>query len=205
MTNDWNQAKTNLAAGGKVLFTPDPKDLDNTCPPLSNIPVFWNRVMNPKLDAMLGLWINVKHPAMAGFPTEAFCDWQWTDVVNKMRTVNLDKAPRELKPIVQAIDDWNRNYRLAVVFECNVGQGRLLVCAPEIQRDVDKHTVARQLRRSLLDYMASEKFKPLATLTVAQANALWPGRNGGGVQGAQPQMNTSPDINEGPNAVQRVR
>jgi hypothetical protein len=205
VTEDWNEAKASLAAGGKVLFTPAAQDLDNTCPPLSNIPVFWNRVMNPKLDAMLGLWCDVKHPALAGFPTEAFCDWQWTDVVNHMRAINLDKAPRELKPIVQAIDDWNRNYKLGVVFECNVGQGRLLVCAPEIQQNIENHTVARQLRRSLLDYMASAKFRPAATLTTAQADALWPGRNRASAPDALPRMTTSPDINESPNAASRVR
>ena len=71
-TGVWEDAKTRLAAGGKVLFTPAAKDLDDTSPPLNNVPVFWNRQMNPKLEAMLGLWCDVKHPALADSPARPF-------------------------------------------------------------------------------------------------------------------------------------
>ena len=81
VTGLWEDAKNRLAAGGKVLFTPAATDLDDASPPLNNVPVFWNRQMNPKLEAMLGLWYDIEHPALAGFPTEAFCDWQWTDMM----------------------------------------------------------------------------------------------------------------------------
>ena len=130
VTSVWEDAKNRLAVGGKVLFTPVAKDLDDTSPPLNNVPVFWNRQMNPKLEAMLGLWCDIKHPALAGFSSEAFCDWQWTDIVRGVRAINVEKAPPQLQPIVSAIDDWNRNYKLGVVFECKVGPGRLLVCRP---------------------------------------------------------------------------
>ena len=53
VTGVWEDAKNRLAAGGKVLFTPAAKELDDTNPPLNNVPVFWNRQMNPKLEAML--------------------------------------------------------------------------------------------------------------------------------------------------------
>jgi beta-galactosidase len=203
VTNVWKDAKTRLAAGGTVLFTPGDADLDDTSPPLNNVPVFWNRQMNPKLEAMMGLWCDVKHPALAGFPTEAFCDWQWTDVVRKVRAINVEKAPAELRPIVSAIDDWNRNYKLGVVFECKVGPGRLLVCAADIANDLEHRTVARQLRRSLLDYMAGERFQPSVTLTAEQADSLWPGPS---AKKTEPAAGTPPpDINEGPNRAPVVR
>jgi len=44
-----------------------------------------------------------------------------------VRAVNLDRLTPELEPIVWAIDDWNRNYKLGVIFECSVGDGRLLM------------------------------------------------------------------------------
>ena len=157
--------------------------------------------MNPKLEAMLGLWVNSKHPALAGFPTEGFCDWQWTDLVRNMRTVNIEKAPKELQPIVQAVDDWSRNYKLAVVVECKVGPGSLVICCPDIQTNIANKTVARQLRRSLLDYMASDKFQPQVALTPEQATALFPGRRAATPADAPP----IPDIQEGANTTQRVR
>ncbi|MGA2061664.1 MAG: sugar-binding domain-containing protein [Thermoguttaceae bacterium] len=203
VTGIWGDAKNRLATGGKVLFTPAATDLDDTCPPLNNVPVFWNRQMNPKHEAMLGLWCDVKHPALAGYPTEAFCDWQWTDIVRGVRAINVEKVPPQLQPIVSAIDDWNRNYKLGVVFECKVGPGRLLVCAPDIQNNLENRSVARQLRRSLLDYMAGEQFQPPVTLTVQEADALWLGsnaRNSELAPVAPPQ-----DINEGPNTPSVVR
>jgi beta-galactosidase len=88
--------------------------------------------------------------------------------VNSVRSVNLSAAPRELKPIVWAIDDWNRNWKLGVIFECNVGPGRLLVSAINLDGERGGSEL-QQLRRSLLDYMAGDKFKPAATLTPEQA------------------------------------
>ena len=117
--------KLPLTAGGKVLFLPRPADLDWTSPPLDVVPVFWNRMMTPGWGRMLGLWCDAGHPALSGFPTEASFDWQWTELVRRMRAINLDRLPRALQPIVQPIDDWNRNYKLGMVFECKVGRGRL--------------------------------------------------------------------------------
>jgi len=197
LTNKWSEAAERLAAGGKVLFVPPASILDDTCPPLNNVPVFWNRLMNPKLEAMLGLLCEVKHPALAGFPTEANCDWQWTELVRNIRAVNLDHAKAELAPIVQAIDDWSRNYKLGVIFECRVGEGKLLVSAIDIMNSPDARPAAQQLRRSLLDYMASDKFQPRAALSTEEAAALWPALTGPGFKAQRPGA-APPEINEGP-------
>jgi beta-galactosidase len=198
LTSDWKDAAAQLASGGKVLFVPPAAALDDTCPPLNNVPVFWNRLMNPKLESMLGLWCDTKHPALAEFPTGANCDWQWADLVRGVRAVNLDHAPRELRPIVQAIDDWSRNYRLGVVFECQVGAGRLLVCTVELEKNLDDRPAARQLRKSLLDYMAGNQFQPQIKLTPDQATALWPGLTGHAFK-AGPQAAPIPEVNENAN------
>jgi hypothetical protein len=151
--------------------------------------------MNPKLEAMLGLWCDTKHPALAEFPTGANCDWQWADLVRGVRAVDLDHAPRELRPIVQAIDDWSRNYRLGVVFECQVGAGRLLVCTIDLEKNLDQRPAARQLRKSLLDYTAGNQFQPQIKLTPDQASALWPGLTGHSFK-AGPQAAPIPEVNE---------
>ena len=81
----------------------------------------------PRFDAMLGLLADPAHAALAQFPTTEACDWQWTPLIDNVRSVNLTGAPREMKPIVAAIDDWNRNWRLGVIFECAVGPGDVFV------------------------------------------------------------------------------
>ena len=172
VTGSWIEAEKKLAGGGKVLFLPRTADLDWWSPPLARVPVFWNALMGPTWSRMLGLWCDVKHPALAEFPTETHCDWQWTELTRNSRAINLDRLPRALQPIVQAIDDWNRNYRLGLVFECKVGSGKLMVCSADLESPLDSRPVARQLRRSLLDYMAGEKFQPQTEVSADAIRSL---------------------------------
>lgn len=160
ITHSWDEAEIKLNEGGKVLYMPRKADLDWTSPPLDTVPVFWNRLMNPAWGRMLGLWIDKKHAALTYFPTDSFFDWQWTEIVKNARAVNLGKLPKNLQPIVQPIDDWNRNYKLGLVFEAKVGKGKLLVSSADLENDLDERIAARQLRQSILNYMASAKFNP---------------------------------------------
>lgn len=168
VTSSWDDAQKKLAAGGKVLFQPRLADLAWNSPPLARVPVFWNALMGPTWSRMLGLWCDTNSPALSAFPTDANCDWQWTELARNARAVNLDTLPRDLTPIVSAIDDWNRNYKLGVIFEARVGPGKLLVCSI----DLDSRPGAQQLRCSLLDYMAGEKFQPKTKLSAADFAAL---------------------------------
>lgn len=167
ITRSWPEAETALSKGENVLFIPRAADLAWNCPPLDDVPIFWNRLMGPQWSRMLGLWCDPRHPALAGFPTESFGDWQWISIVDGVRALNLDNLPRELQPIVQPIDDWNRNYKLGLLFECRSGPGRLIVSAIDLTSGLS-NPVSRQLRASLLSYMKSDRFKPAVELTGGQ-------------------------------------
>lgn len=158
ITHSWSEAEKKLAAGGKVLFVPNMSELDWTSPPLDTVPVFWNRQMGPGWSRMLGLLIG--GGGLGNFPTEANFDWQWSSLMNNVRAINLERLPADIKPAVWAIDDWNRNYKLGVIFECALGDGKLLVSAIDVTNPDDKNMVRRQLRYSLLNYMASDCFQP---------------------------------------------
>jgi beta-galactosidase len=170
MISSWPEAEARLASGGKVLFLPKGADLDSTDPRFTSLPIFWNHLMNPNGTTMLGSWNDVKHPALAGFPTESNCDWQWIDITANTRALNVDTLPKALQPIVQPIDDWNCNLKLALVYECRVGAGQLMVCGIDLDA---KRPGTPSLRRSILDYMASAKFKPATPITVADLRAHW--------------------------------
>jgi hypothetical protein len=203
MTTSWPQAAGYLAQGGKVLFTPPTAVLDDRNPPLDDVPVFWNRAMNPKLSAMLGLWVDAKSPALAEFPTQGYCNWQWTRIVRGVRAINLDHLPPAVSPIVSAIDDWSRNWKLAVIFECKVGQGSLMVCPIDFQsRSNSSNPVAQQLRRSLLDYISSDKFQPAVAVTESDLDKLWTkaGSRSKGDASSKPSSAT-PDVDEGTHPV----
>jgi hypothetical protein len=202
VTHDWSEAKTNLADGKKVLFLPKAGDLDSAkCPPMKSVPVFWNIQMtvrppqnpHPRFDAFLGLLCEANSPALAEFPTDVYCNWQWTPLVDNVRAINLTGTPKDLRPIVWAIDDWNRNWKLGVLFECNVGAGKLFVSAIDLEKE-NSAPGLKQLRRSILDYMSSANFRPAATLTVEDVAKLW---SHGSKNSAETKRVFDPDLNDG--------
>ena len=172
VTRSWDEAEKKLADGGKVLLLPRSVDLDWSSPPLARVPVFWNALMGPTWSRMLGLWCQPTHPALAEFPTGPGCDWQWTELMHNTRAINLESLPPGLQPIVQAVDDWNRNYKLGLVFECRVGAGRLLVSSVDFTA-LATNPVARQLYHSLLDYAAGAKFRPKIAVAPEALRGLW--------------------------------
>jgi len=178
ITNSWDEAEARLATGGKVLFSPRNTDLDWTSPPLDTVPVFWNRLMGPGWGRMLGLWIDrppgeSKSLALGSFPTGSAFDWQWAQLMPTTRAINLDRLPEELEPVVWAIDDWNRNYKLGVVFECAVGNGRLLVSAVDITKTSTSNPVLYQLRSALVNYARTDCFQPNVSVSREAMRSLF--------------------------------
>jgi hypothetical protein len=113
----------------------------------------------------LGLLCDPRHPALAKFPTAFYQDWQWNEIVTRAQGMVLDTLPQDLRPIVQPIDDWNTNRKLGLIWECRVGRGRLLVCSADLAKDLEKRPAARQLRASLVSYMAGKRFNPRVTVS----------------------------------------
>jgi hypothetical protein len=162
------EAQRALAAGERVLFAPPVDEIKGIEGKF--VPVFWSPVHFPKQPGTMGLLCDPAHPALREFPTESHSDWQWWDPVLRSRSVVLDGLT--VTPIVRVIDNFVRNHSLANVFEARVGDGRLLFCAIDIVTDLEKRPVARQLRASLLRYVASPDFKPQTALTADRLRAL---------------------------------
>jgi hypothetical protein len=60
---------------------------------------------------------------------------------------------------VQVIDNLERNNKLGLIFEFKVGEGRLLICMSDLNKQLDKPE-ALQLYQSILNYMKSDRFSP---------------------------------------------
>jgi hypothetical protein len=159
-----------LAGGGRVVLLPSLSRIRGR--PETWAPIFWNSQWFRGRNHSLGLLCDVKHPALAGFPTDFHSDWQWHDLMNRSVAVDLSDGPAGLRPIVQVVPDWNHPRREALLFECKVGKGRLLVCSADLATDLDQRPAARQLRRSLLDYAAGGNFDPAAEMTPDQIRPL---------------------------------
>lgn len=120
----------------------------------------------------LGLLVNAAHPLLRNFPTDTHTDWQWRDMAFEGTPFILDSAPKGYRPIVQVIDNTERNHRLGLVFEFCVGKGRLLVCMADMNH-LTAHPESRRFHLSLLEYMQSADFQPTVTLTASELSNLF--------------------------------
>lgn len=177
VSSSWEEAKARLTGGGKVLFLAGVPEKPSPDLALTTSPIFWNRLMNPNRTWMLGLLNESKHGSLAEFPTEDSCDWQWTGLLPKTTAMNMEALPPSLTSVVQPIDDWNRNLRLSLLFECGVGNGKLMVTSFDLSdRTIAQQTVAAALRKSVLNYMVSSKFKPRNVVKMEELEAWVPTR-----------------------------
>jgi len=161
------QTREALAAGKSVLLLPRGTEENKHCSKTKFLPVYWSFAMFQKQPGCLGTLCDPDHPALAAFPTDFHCDWQWRELMEKGRAFILNEAPGRFRPLVQVIDDFHRANKLGAVFETRAGQGRLVVCSLDLDTDLETRLVARQLRHSLLSYMGSDRFQPAAELEPA--------------------------------------
>ena len=177
LTSVWDAtAQAALKAGGTVWLMippnrvrPSPKQGPIA---LGFSSIFWNTAWTKgQAPHTLGILCDPKHPALATFPTDAHTNWQWWYPIQHAAAMILDGLPAELRPTVQVIDDWFTNHRLALVFEAQVGPGRLLVTSIDLN-DAGLDPVRRQLRASLLAYLAGPQFQPAVPVTAADVRGL---------------------------------
>ena len=150
-----------LEKGGKVLLLAAGKVENGKEVVHHQTPVFWNtswfKMRPPHTTGML---IYENHPVFADFPTEDFADLQWWEVANRQQIMNLTYFPDGFSPIVQPIDTWFLNRKLAMLFEARVGKGRLMVSSIDFKLD-SQNIVSRQLYNSMLKYIKSDQFNPI--------------------------------------------
>ena len=157
-----------LRQGANVLLFPDHELIKDRSVRPQFISEFWNwqvfkagaeKQKRPVSAGTLGILTNPQHPLFRHFPTEYHSNWQWWSITNNARPLILDKTDTSFRPVVQVIDNIDRNHKLGMIFESRVGKGRLLVCMANLPALMDKPE-ARQLYYSILQYMASDDFNP---------------------------------------------
>jgi hypothetical protein len=170
--------KALLAAGKTVVLLP----ASHSIPGIDGFftPDFWCYPMfrsiceggkKPVAPGTLGLLIDARHPALAAFPTETHSNWQWWDLVMGSRAAVLNGTPSKFRPIVQVIDNFERNHKLGFLFEAKVGPGSLLVCTLDLLNKQDS-PVARQMLHSLMQY-AQSGCSPKDVLAITEVNSIF--------------------------------
>ena len=155
-----------LLGGGKVLVAAAGKVRLGSDVVQHYLPVFWNTSwfkMRPPHTT--GAYIDKSHPLFRhGFPTDDWTNLNWWELMNRAQVMNLMELPKSYQSPVQPIDTWHVSRKLGMIVEANVLGGKLLMTTMDIDTDLDRRLVARQMRRALLGYMASDDFRPAITL-----------------------------------------
>lgn len=160
------KAKEVLNNGGKVFLNAAGKVVKGKEVEMYFQPVFWNtswfKMRPPHVTGML---IQDKSPAFADFPTSFHSDLQWWDIQNRAQVMNLEDFPADFRPLIQPIDTWFMNRRLALLFEAQVGKGKIIVSSANLSSDLKDKPASQQLFFSLKKYMDSDDFNPKTQLS----------------------------------------
>ena len=157
VTDRWEPAVLDrLAAGGQVLM-------------LSPGPVFPTATTRYRPSGWdpgdpaghVGTVFDPHHPALKSMPSEGWCDLQFYDLVQGGQVILLDQTRVTGEPIVRMIDMPQRLMRKALLFETNVGPGRLLVSGFNFSAAVPAgDPAAVYFLDELIRYALGDRFRP---------------------------------------------
>lgn len=165
-----------LSEGGSVLLVPDHSAVSVQTVGGLFTPDYWNYAMFKSISenagkevspGTLSLLMDDKHPLFDHFPTESYSNWQWWSIVRNSRPMVLNLTAHSYKPLIQVVDNVERNHKLGLLFEFAVNGGKLLVCMCDLD-DVQDTPEGRQFRSSVISYMKSDSFAPQEKMTSAQ-------------------------------------
>lgn len=164
------QARNILERGGKVLLLADTTTLQKYIDG-AFITDFWCYPMFKKYHpaGTMGLLCDTTSGVFRDFPTESHSDWQWWYMAKHSPVMVLNDLPGDLHPIIQVIDNFERNNRLALLYETRVGKGHLMVSS--IDLDVNRPEV-QALRHGIFCYIASGDFQPSSKIGTTELRSF---------------------------------
>lgn len=157
-----------LSTGASVLLFPEFSDVADLSVGGLFTPDYWNwrmfkgiseSIHKPVSPGTMSILTDPLQPLLNDFPSEFYTNWQWWPIVKNSRPFILDNTPQNYMPLVQVVDNVERNHKLGLIFEFAVGKGKLLVCMSDL-KSIQNKPEGRQLYSSILQYMKSDKFNP---------------------------------------------
>lgn len=105
------------------------------------------------------------HPAMAAFPHDGWCDFQFVHLIRDTKPMEFEPL-REfgVEPIVRSLDSYRAMRHNAYLLEFQVGAGRVLATTFRVLPMLEENIEARALLAALTDYARGDAFQPAATV-----------------------------------------
>lgn len=173
VTEDGSEALALLERGERVVYLPNKlrESIEGFyCTDFWCYPMFRSiseSMGKPVPVGTMGLFIDNTHPALKDFDCDEYSTPQWYHIVSHADCAVLDDTPDDFRPIVQMIDNFERNHKLGILYEAKVGEGRLLVCTSRLSEISDRPEV-RTFAESIQRYAHSADFSPVHELTAQE-------------------------------------
>ena len=179
------QTEENAASIKKVLFLPsfqaNAHSIEGTyCTDFWCYPMFRKiseSMGKPVPVGTLGLFIREDHPALADFPCTRYSTPQWWDIVMNSRSTILDRT--DIVPIVQTIDNFERNHRLGLVYEVYCNNCHIITCTADLTALTDSlpakwllESLTARLEKSGMKSVQDVHSSPLEIPTVSEETLL---------------------------------
>lgn len=110
----------------------------------------------------LGCTIDNQHKAFSEFPCDTYTTPDLYHLITHSTGSILDGI--NIKPIIQIIDNFERNHKLGLLYEASVDEGKLLVCTSKLY-ELLEHAEIRQFTMSIINYALSDDFQPEAKVS----------------------------------------
>lgn len=138
--------------GATLVFSPGPESIKPNAE-LGHTVLFWNTLWTrDQPPHTLGLINDLDHPVFANFPALEHSSWHEWELTHGRRAFDVSGLPA--RHLIRVIDDWNRNRDLALLAEIQIGTGRLILSAVDIEGGLDQRLVSAKLRAALSSYVA---------------------------------------------------
>ncbi|MBQ6876080.1 MAG: hypothetical protein IJN46_07590, partial [Lachnospiraceae bacterium] len=110
-----------------------------------------------------------EHVLMEDFPHDGYLGWQFREMLNGGNAVILDLPRVPFAPIVEIATSYKNAKKEALLFEYQVGEGKLCVCSLNLR---DDDPSARWLKERIVSYVMSEQFNPSEKIGFAELYEL---------------------------------
>lgn len=174
----WNQdIEKRVKAGETVVLQLNKAQVKGNLPP-SFLPIYWTQFDKLGNSQMMGILCNPRHPLFKHFPTDAYTNWHWYELLNHAYPLIFDEFnmqnawDKSFRPLIQLVDGWKTNRKAGVLAEAKMGKGRIVVTSMDLTNNMGTRIVARQFRHSLLSYMNSSDFDPKEEIKGEHIRAL---------------------------------
>ncbi len=156
------QAKQVLDQGGIVYYSPKSEEASFHNSIRAQFSTdFWSVGTFGRQEGAMGQLIQKNHPLFKEFPTESHTNWQWWPMANQRAVVLPETvgSVKKFEAIITEMDSYAFLRPMAQLFECRVGNGRLLYSTLGLQ-DLQQYPEGRALLRAIYKYLDSDAFAP---------------------------------------------